>query len=280
MYTHIISADSLQANLSSPDWLIVDCRFNLADTGWGRMEHKKSHIPGSVYAHLDDDLSGPIIPGKTGRHPLPSIEKLEDLFSAWGIDQKTQVVVYDQGHGGIAARLWWMLRWLGHEKVAVLNGGWAFWENQQLPVSEDVFSPTPTSFRANPAASMVATWEEVKQRFESPEIQLIDARANDRYHGENETIDPVAGHIPHAISLPFTENLGTDGLFLSPEEIKSRFEKALLTSESTGLVCYCGSGVTACHNILAMEYAGLTLPRLYPGSWSEWITDNQLPVAK
>ncbi|MDX2248264.1 MAG: sulfurtransferase [Bacteroidia bacterium] len=277
MFTTLIPANTLRSHLNDPHFRIVDCRFNLSDIAWGENEYRKNHIPGAVYAHLDRDLSSPVISGKTGRHPLPDPQKLESLFSSWGIDAGTQVVVYDQGAGGIAARLWWLLRWLGHDQVAVLDGGWAKWTAAGFPISEEIFSAQPAHFSAQIRSESLIDAPTILEK--SPHILLVDARETPRYLGETEPIDPVAGHIPGAKSLPFAGNIGGDGFFHSPEILKQRFETVLGDNPAEESVFYCGSGVTACHNLLAMTHAGLPTGKLYASSWSEWIADPERPVA-
>ncbi|MDH4100179.1 MAG: sulfurtransferase [Nitrospirota bacterium] len=278
-YTTLISVADLVRNINSPDWLVVDCRFDLANKQWGRAAYAESHIPGAIYAHLDDDLSAPIVPGVTGRHPLPSIEQFAATLARWGIDERVQVVTYDDKGGMFAARLWWMLRWLGHEKVAVLDGGWKHWLDAGQPVSADVPTRAARTFTPRPQLHLEASVDDVVAALNDPAIKLLDARGADRFRGENETIDPKAGHIPGAKSVPFMENLTPDGLFLDQEALRTRFRALLGDTQSRDTICYCGSGVTACHNVLAMLHAGLGDARLYAGSWSHWITDPDRPVA-
>jgi len=281
-YTATISHAILSRFLNNPDWAILDCRFSLADPDAGRSAYHVAHISGAVYVHLDDDLCAPVIPGTTGRHPLPTVEKLVENFSRWGIDRSVQVVVYDDypgGNGAIAARCWWSLRYLGHEAVAVLNGGWQRWLAAALPVRGGVEARPGRRFEPNIQPGMLAQVEEVQVARLDPASRLFDSRSSDRYRGENETIDPVAGHIPGAISAPYIENLDQDGCFLLPDKLKGRFEKLLVGVASERAIFYCGSGVTAAHNLVAMAHAGLEIPRLYVGSWSEWITDPTRPVA-
>lgn len=279
MFSTLISTQELADNLNNPNWVIVDCRFSLADTEQGRREYQQSHIAGAVYAHLDEDLSGPIIPGQTSRHPLPDVETFARMLSSWGIGNSTQVVVYDSMGGAIAARLWWMLRWLGHNAAAVLDGGWPRWQTEGRPVSHGVESNRPQTFTPQPRPELRLEADDVMQIKNDSAWRLFDSRSADRYRGENETLDPVAGHIPGAISLPFGENVGPDGCFLPPETLKTRFQNQLGDVPAEQAVFYCGSGVTAAHNILAVLHAGLGEPRLYAGSWSEWITDPNRPVA-
>lgn len=270
-YTTLIPAAGLNQHLDEPDWAIIDCRFALADTEQGRQAYHESHIPGAQYAHLDEDLSSPIIPGQTGRHPLPDVATLAAKLSAWGIDSTVQVVAYDDAGGAIAARLWWLLRWLGHDAVAVLDGGWPAWLAAGYSTQREVGSRPARTFTPHPRPELVASTAGVLSLRHNPACRLLDARSADRYRGENETIDPVAGHIPGAISAPFAQNLGPDGRFLAPEVLRNRFEELLAGIPPAQAITYCGSGVTAAHNLLAMAHAGLDGARLYAGSWSEWI---------
>ena len=278
MYTDIISASSLNTHLKDVHWRIIDCRFSLADTESGRRDFNQNHISGAVYAHLDDDLSGEIIKGKTGRHPLPEIEKLVEQFSVWGINEKTQVIVYDDKGGAIAARLWWMLRWLGHERVAVLDGGWQEWLKDELPTDNEIVDRQARFFEAKVKPEMTFNFEQINKLKEVDDFVLVDSRAAIRYRGEEEPIDPIAGHVPNAINLPFAENLGANGLIKSREVLKERFLQKTngIAPEQTAF--YCGSGVTACYNLLAYHYAGLGNARLYPGSWSEWILEGEVAI--
>ncbi len=278
-FTTLIDAAVLRRHLLSPDWRIIDCRFSLNDPEQGRRDYRAEHIPGALYAHLDEDLSAPVVPGKTGRHPLPAPAELAKTFSRWGIDEAVQVVAYDAGSGAIAARLWWMLRWLGHDAVAVLNGGWAAWQAAGFPTETQVVAPSPRQFRPRIRSEWVVSAEELEKMRRDPGARLIDAREADRYRGENEPIDPVAGHIPGALNVPYSENLTPKGRFCAPEALRERFSPILQNVPPEAVACYCGSGVTACHNLLAIKYAGLGDARLYPGSWSEWITDPNRPVA-
>lgn len=270
----LISVDELQQCLYSQDLLLIDTRFKLEDPGYGRSVYTQSHLPLAVYLDLDDDLSSAVIPGETGRHPLPDPDVLEARLRRLGLHAKDHVVIYDDGPGFFAARLWWLLHWLGHKKVSVLDGGLAAWTKAGLPMSDQVnFRLWPGTFVAHLQPGMLATAPEL---LAGKDLQLLDARAPERFRGEMEPIDPVAGHIPSAICLPCAANLGSDGLWLSAAQLRERFP-ALTQGQSR--VCYCGSGVTACHNILAAVVAGLPMPRLYAGSWSEWITDPMRPVA-
>ncbi len=271
-YTTIIDCQTLATHLGDTQLIIVDCRFSLDDKEKGRRDYRQSHIPGAHYAHLDDDLSGEIIPGTTGRHPLPPVEKAKDLFSSWGINEQTQVVAYDDKGGGIAARLWWMLRWLGHEKVAVLNGGFPAWTNLELPTNSEIPTAHASTFEPRERKELLINRDTVEAIREDETYWLVDSRIAPRYRGEFEPIDPVAGHIPGAINLPFPENLQADGTLKAPAALRERFLAAQPEGQADHTVFYCGSGVTACHNILAYQHAGLGEAKLYPGSWSEWIT--------
>lgn len=276
MFNTIISAAELLDHLPNQNWRTIDCRHDLSDTEAGRRAYSGGHIPGALFAHLDEDLSGPIVPGSTGRHPLPCVTAMEQQFSKWGIGADTQVVVYDDKRGAIAARLWWMLRYLGHEAVAVLDGGLAAWQQAKGELSTDIPKPTPTDFKATPRLDWIRDATAVDQARQDRNQIVVDSRAAARYRGEVEPIDPVAGHVPGAISMPFAENWTADGLLKSPEELRARFQN-LPTAEQS--IFYCGSGVTACHNLLAYAHAGLGDARLYPGSWSDWIVDAGREVA-
>lgn len=278
MYRTLIAPDELSSHLEAKNWIVVDCRFELHDTEAGRLAYEKSHIPNAIYAHLDNDLSGPIIPGQTGRHPLPNPEKAIELFSLWGISPSTQVIAYDDKGGGVASRLWWMLRWLGHDQVAVLDGGWQAWVAAGYPVSDLPASLTPYPFKAVLRQDLTAGTDQVDILRNQADYAVVDSRTAERYRGEVEPIDPVAGHIPGAVNLPFPDNM-EQGRFLEPAALKARFEAAFGDKTPDKIIFYCGSGVTACHNVLAYAHAGLGDALLYPGSWSEWITDEDRPVA-
>ncbi|MGB5049575.1 MAG: sulfurtransferase, partial [Caldilineaceae bacterium] len=236
-----------------------------------------SHIPGAVYAHLDEDLAAPVAPDrKGGRHPLPTPEEFARTLSGWGIDNEIQIVAYDDGPGAMAARFWWMLRWLGHDAVAVLDGGWAAWQAENRPVESGVPAVTPARFVPRPRPEMIVNADKALQYTASGGALLIDARAADRYRGENETLDPVGGHIPGASNHFYGQNL-SDGRFRKREALAQDFRSLIGQRPASEIIHYCGSGVTACHNLLAMEHAGLGLARLYPGSWSDWSSDPSRP---
>ena len=281
MYTSLISCQELNKNLENPDLILVDCRFSLKDINSGRKAYQESHIPGAYYAHLDDDLSGPIIPGKTGRHPLPSEEAATALFSAWGIGSESQVVAYDDMSGAIAARLWWMLRWLGHNSVAVLEEGWNRWKGLDLPVEREVPAfHKGHSFQAKVRPELQVSADFVDQVRQKAAYSVVDSRTPERYRGEQEPIDPVAGHIPGAVNIPHPGNVMTDGNWFPKEVLNKRFSETLHDTPAEQTVFYCGSGVTACRNLLAYYHAGLGEAKLYAGSWSEWIVDADRPVGK
>jgi thiosulfate/3-mercaptopyruvate sulfurtransferase len=274
------SVNELANQLEDPGWVVVDCRFSLADTERGRRGYLQAHIPGAVYAHLDRDLSGPVIKGQTGRHPLPSIKHASETFSDWGIGLGVQVVAYDDAAGALAAvRTWWMLRWLGHDAVAVLDGGWQSWLRAGYPFQEGNETAPERQFTPRPRPELIATTQDVIDLVGRQPPCIIDARTADRYRGENEIIDPVAGHIPGALNLPYPENLTPTGIFRPPVELRQMYQDMLGELPPERAILYCGSGVTSIHNILAMVHAGLQEPRLYAGSWSEWIADPARPVA-
>lgn len=276
-FTTLISSAEVAAHLDDPAWAIIDCRFALTDTDKGRRDYLAGHIPSAVYAHLDEDLSGPVLPGVTGRHPLPPVEVCAARFSAWGIDAQTQVVVYDDLSGMFAGRLWWMLRWLGHDAVAVLDGDWRLWQAEQRAIRAGVEVRAPRPFVPHPRPHLLATVDELLQRRADPTLQMFDVRTAERYRGENETIDPVAGHIPGAVNAPYTANLDVDGRFLAPHVLREHYETLLGDAPPAEAIFYCGSGVSAVHDLIALEVAGLGMGRLYAGSWSEWIADPARP---
>jgi thiosulfate/3-mercaptopyruvate sulfurtransferase len=275
-YTTLISTTALAAE-AGPDWVIVDCRFDLGDAHWGLEQYVVSHVPGAVYANLNDDLSGART-GANGRHPLPTIEALAATFGRLGIANTSQVVVYDQAVGHYASRLWWSLRYLGHDAVALLDGGWAKWMSEGRPVRSGNETRAATTFIPSPRPRMVARLEDVRERMTDGRTLLVDARGPDRFEGRSEPIDRVAGHIPGARSHYYMSNTAADGTFLPPDDLRTKFEAVMGDHQPGDVVMYCGSGVTACHNLLAMERAGLPGTSLYPGSWSEWSADPARPV--
>jgi len=280
-FSTLITTEQLADHLERPDWAIFDCRFDLADTDNGRRAYLQAHVPGAVYVHLDEHLSAPVILGATGRHPLTVLEVMERTFSTLGVDSSMQVVAYDAAGGALAAgRLWWMLRYLGHKHAAVLDGGWPTWVSERRPVQGGVERRQPRDFHGHPQPNWLVTTAEVRANLEDPEFTLVDARAEPRYRGEVEPIDPVAGHIPGAICLPYERNLGEDGTLLNVERLREQFRDLFGDTPAHQVVFYCGSGVTSIHHVLAMEHAGLGIAKLYLGSWSEWITDSKRPIEK
>jgi thiosulfate/3-mercaptopyruvate sulfurtransferase len=271
MYITLLSYTTLLRELDNPDWIIVDCRYDLANPDAGYNEYLASHIPRAVYAHLDRDLSDPPLTNR-GRHPLPAADALSATFGRLGIDAKKQVVVYDGAGGSICARLWWLLHYMGHEAAAVLDGGWPV--AASLPTSSGAQANAAAWFTGRPQDDRIVTIENVMW---SP--LLIDSRDPARYRGEHEPIDRAAGHIPGAINHFWKDNLTPTMEFLPPSELHSQFATLFGRVAAADAVFYCGSGVTACHNLLAAKHAGLALPRLYAGSWSEWSADPQRPVA-
>ncbi|MGH6692297.1 MAG: sulfurtransferase, partial [Gammaproteobacteria bacterium] len=278
-HTTLIDPATLAAHLDDPAWVIVDCRFDLTDPGKGEQLYEGGHIPGARYAHLDRDLSGPTT-GTNGRHPLPSPEATRGRFSALGIAPESQVIAYDADTGMYASRLWWMLRWMGHVGVAVLNGGLARWQQEGHPIRSGRERWTPTTFVGTPREAWRLTVDEVHSRLGDPSTFLVDSRSNERYRGIGETLDPVAGHIPGAANYFFQQNLTPDKVFKSAGELKAQWAPVLKDRDPKDVVVYCGSGVSACHNLLALEHAGVSGVRIFPGSWSEWCADSKRPVER
>ncbi|HEV7443986.1 MAG TPA: sulfurtransferase [Steroidobacteraceae bacterium] len=281
MYTTLIESQDLAAHTSDIDWAILDCRSELARPEWGASAYAEGHIPNAMYAHLDRDLSSPVT-SISGRHPLPLAETFVATLGRWGIDENVQVVACDQSNGAYASRLWWLLRWVGHSRVAVLNGGFAAWQQAGLPVSKQPGVRQPRRFTPNGAQSGVVSTVELEKLLAAGQLatggRLIDARAADRFAGRNETIDPVAGHVPGAGNHPFAHNLDAQGRFLPPHVLRSKWLETLRGQPPATAIAMCGSGVTACHNLLALEVAGLPGAQLYAGSWSEWIRDAARPT--
>jgi thiosulfate/3-mercaptopyruvate sulfurtransferase len=276
MYTTLIEAGTLQAHHRDPNWIIVDCRFDLSQPDAGHEAYLAGHIPGALYFHLDQDMSAPrneAING--GRHPLPSRENACRHFARRGIGNGRQVVAYDTAGGMFAARLWWMLRWIGHAQVAVLNGGLGAWETRSYPLQVGPELRPPARLDLNESLTEYIAVETVERNVQSKLRVHLDARAPDRFLGQNETLDPVAGHIPGAVNRFFKNNLNPDSSFKGATLLRQEFERI---SQGKPLIHQCGSGVSACHNILAMTYAGLPAGGLYAGSWSEWIEDHSRPV--
>ena len=275
----LISPRSLKSHLGQSGWTVVDVRFNLMKPDAGRKDYDAAHLPGAVYANLDEDLAGTLT-DTTGRHPLPDPDGFAAHLGSWGVSNSTQVLVYDDAGGAIAARLWWLLRWIGHMDVAVLDGGINAWETEGFAVDDKPVTPEPVRFHPDPIRAAWLSTEDVQAMLGSASIILLDARAPERYAGTVEPIDNVAGHIPGAINMPFSGNLGYEGRFLSPADLKDRYRATIGSLDPVNVVCMCGSGVTACHDLLAMEHAGMHGGKLYVGSWSEWITNPDRPVIK
>jgi len=279
IYRTLVDTQTLETHLEDPRWSIVDCRFVLSDLGAGRRAYQAGHIPGAVYAHLEDDLSSPVGPN-TGRHPLPNPKTLAEKLGGWGISNKSQVVVYDATFGAVAARLWWLLRWLGHEAVAVLDGDIRKWEREKRAITTELPVVTRAPFHPTINNNLWVDTNHVMEIVGGQRGLIIDARAEERFKGELEPFDKVAGHIPGAINVSYEDNLDFSGEFLAAEELRQAYGERMGELASTDVVQMCGSGVTACHNALAMEHAGLTGSRVYIGSWSEWITDPARPFVK
>ncbi|KRP65466.1 sulfurtransferase [Pseudomonas orientalis] len=276
----LISPQQLAERQTSAGRVILDCRFALEDPDYGRCSYAEGHIEGAHYADLERHLSGPVIKGVTGRHPLPAAQAFIEQLQAWGISVDTDVVLYDDGPGAYAARAWWLLAWLGkRDGVFILDGGLKAWHAAGFPLSLDAPVVEPGTFAGTPDNRLLLDAEQLQKRLGEPDMTLIDARAQARFRGEVEPIDPIAGHIPGAQCAAFSENLGSDGRFLPAEQLKQRFAAQLQGRPAQELVAYCGSGVTACHNLFALSLAGYPLGRLYAGSWSEWITDPKREVA-
>jgi thiosulfate/3-mercaptopyruvate sulfurtransferase len=276
-FTTLIDAATLSRNLGRSDLVLFDCRFELGNPQWGEREYDAAHLPGAHYLHLDRDLSSPV-GAATGRHPLPDPQDFARTLAARGVGADCQLIAYDQGNGVYASRLWWLARWIGLGHVAVLDGGMAAWRSAGLPLTQDVPAATPRNLLARVDEHAWLSAQAVDATRRQPGTLLIDARGADRFAGRNETIDPVAGHVPGARNHPFAGNLGVDGRFLSAEQLRSRWSVILGSLPASSVVAMCGSGVSACHNLLALEHAGLSGARLYPGSWSEWIRDPSRPI--
>jgi thiosulfate/3-mercaptopyruvate sulfurtransferase len=274
-FTTLVSTGDLAGHLS--EWRVFDCRHDLMKPEVGAVQYREGHIPGALFASLDRDLSAPKN-GKNGRHPLPE----PDAFAAWlgraGLRREDQVVCYDGANGLYASRLWWMLRWVGHRNVAVLDGGFAKWKSEGRPVTTDVPAPTPTDYAVDLQEDAAVSVRAVHRRL--GQQTLVDARAAPRWRGETEPIDPEAGRIPGALNRSSADNNAPDGTFKPAAQLKNEFDKVLAGRKPGDVVNYCGSGVSACHNLLAMEVAGLSGAKLYAGSWSEWIADPARPREK
>ena len=279
-FSTLVSGEQLASHLDDPTWRVFDCRHQLSDVDFGARAYAEGHLPGAFFLHLDRDLSSPMT-GCNGRHPWPEAQRLASILGDAGVSAATQVVVYDDAGGMIAARLWYLLRWLGHENVAVLDGGIGQWVKEGRPLSTDLPVSAPAVFAEtiSPRDWLLGA-EAVLVNIDLGELLLVDARAADRFRGENETIDPVGGHIPGARNRFFRDNLDAEGLFRPAAELRREFVALLAGVDPAQAVMYCGSGASACVNLLAMEIAGLAGARLYAGSWSEWCSDPARPVAR
>ena len=276
-YTTLISTETLASHLDGA-WVCVDCRYDLKDEMWGAEQYRASHIPGAVYASLSRDLAGPAT-GTNGRHPMPAHAALVATFGRLGIGPGVQVALYDQDTGMFASRMWWMLRYMGHDAAAVLDGGFAKWVREGRPTRDGEETRKPVLFSGHPRPDMRVDVNDVREALGNPSGLLIDARAPERFEGKTEPLDRVAGHIPGAVNHFYKSNVTAEGTMLPPDELRQRFTDLLGTHAPNEAVMYCGSGVSACHNLLAMEHAGLPGTRLYPGSWSEWSSNADRPVA-
>jgi len=278
-FSTLISTAALAMHLDDPPFAIVDCRYKLDDESWGEREYTNLHIPGAVYAHLGHDLSGPKN-GTNGRHPLPDPHALAETFSRLGIESGVQVVAYDQDNGMYASRLWWLLRWLGHNAAAVLDGGFKKWIAEGRPTKSGQERRGRKAFSGAARTAMAIDVDGVASLAGHADWRLVDARAPERFRGESEPIDNTLGHIPGAVNHFFQTNLDEHGTFRTPEDLREDWRDALGTVTTDHIVCYCGSGVTACHNLLALEHAGIKGAKLYAGSWSEWSSDPSRPVER
>lgn len=276
-YTTLVDARALHEHLDDPSWVVIDCRHTLADFSLGRKMYGEAHIPGAFFADVERDLAGDKT-GHNGRHPLPEPETFANYLRALGINDDTQIVAYDAGGDMFAARLWFLCKWIGHERVAVLDGGLAAWAASGYELSaEPSAAGSLGTLRVHLNADLVVDAAFVLENMDRAEVQLIDARGADRFRGENETIDPVAGHIPGAVNSPFKQNFAEDLRFKSPGELREMFARFI---DAEHVVHQCGSGVSGAVNMLAMHVAGLPPSKLYAGSWSEWIADPKHPVTK
>jgi thiosulfate/3-mercaptopyruvate sulfurtransferase len=279
VYTTLISTSEAADQLTTDSWVFVDCRHDLRDDAWGPQQYLSGHIPGAVHASLSRDLAGQKT-GTNGRHPIPTVDQMTATFGRLGIGDTTQVVAYDQDSGMFASRLWWMLRYLGHDAVAVLDGGWAKWTAEGRPARAGEETRAAATFTAHVRPDMRRDVSDIEAIVRDRSAVLVDARAPERFEGQVEPIDTRAGHIPGAINHFYKSNLADDSTMLPPETLREHFRKVLGSRRPNELVMYCGSGVTACHNLLAMEHAGLKGPVLYPGSWSEWSSDPARSLEK
>ena len=277
-YSTLISTSELAKHLHDPNWIIFDCRFSLADAEAGHRAYRQGHIEGARYADLNKDLSS-AVKSYTGRHPLPNFSELANKLGAWGVNSRSQIVVYDDASGAFAGRMWWLLRCMGHTQVAVLDGGIKHWQKLGLPQTTALPKISASQFRSYIDNQQWLSAQQVEKGLASRSLTLIDARTPERFNGLQEPIDPIAGHVPKALNRPFQLNLDAQGLFLPAAQLRQQFNALSANCPAEHIVHMCGSGVTGCHNLLAMEVAGLSGSKLYAGSWSEWIANKNRPVA-
>lgn len=275
-YTTLISTEALASHLDG-SWVIVDCRYDLRDERWGLEQYRTAHIPGAVYASLSHDLAAPPS-GTNGRHPLPCVETIEATFGRLGISPGAQVVIYDQDVGMYASRMWWMLRYMGHDAAAVVDGGWAKWVREGRAVRPGEERRPAAVFTGRRRKELRLIVDQMEAALGDPSLLLVDARAPERFEGKSEPLDRTAGHIPGAVNHFYKRNVTDEGVMLPVETLREQFAELLGDRSADHVVMYCGSGVTACQNLLAMEHAGLSGTKLYPGSWSEWSSDTARPV--
>jgi thiosulfate/3-mercaptopyruvate sulfurtransferase len=276
VYTTLIGTDEL-ALARDTSWVVVDCRYDLRNPDAGREQYRDGHIPGAVYAHLSKDLSGPV--GHVGgRHPIPTTDAIEATFGGLGIGRDVQVVMYDADAGMFASRMWWTLRYMGHQAAAVLDGGWTKWLREGRPQRAGEEARAPATFTGHPQEALRLSVSDIEASLGDPSTLLIDARAAERFEGGSEPIDRTPGHIPGAVNHFFRKNATDEGVMLSPDALRQQFAGVIGNRSPERVVMYCGSGVTACQNLLALEHAGLTGAKLYPGSWSEWSSDPRRPI--
>ena len=279
MFTTIVSTIEAAAHLADPDWVILDCQHDLINHAFGREAYTREHIPGAQFVSMEDDMAGAVT-GRNGRHPLPTPDALERVFGRLGVTEGRQVVTYDSSQNTYAGRAWWTLRWLGFRSVAVLDGGLGKWKAEGRTLTTSVPIARPATFHARPNDNMQVDVAAIVAHLGKPGMQVIDARAAERYSGAQESIDPVAGHIPGALLRPWKDNVNPDGTYKSAAALRAEYTALLAGTPASDVVHQCGSGVSACHNLVAMELAGLAGARLYVGSWSEWCADPTRPVAK
>ena len=277
-HTTLVTSGVLAGRLSDPDWLVVDCRAELSDREAGARAWRAGHIPGAIHADLERDLSAPVTPA-TGRHPLPPIETFVATLSRWGVTDATQVVAYDTGNSAYAARLWWMLRYFGHDLVAVLDGGFAAWVADGRPVSDAAVTRAQAQFVARLRPALLCDAADVAAAIAQGKL-IVDVRGAERFAGKVEPLDTVAGHVPGAVNLPFLLSLDEKCRFRPKVELAELWRSRTGLTGATGPICMCGSGVTACQGLLSLAVAGLPAGRLYAGSWSEWIRDPARPIAR